>query len=81
MWIILKIFIEFVTVSFLFYISVFWPQGVWKSQLSDQELNSLPLHSVQFSSVQSLSRVQLFVTPWIAARQDSLSITNSWSLP
>ena len=34
----------------------------------------------QFSSVQSLSRVQLFVTPWIAACQASLSITNSWSL-
>ena len=32
------------------------------------------------SSVQSLSRVQLFVTPWIAARQASLSITNSRSL-
>ena len=32
-----------------------------------------------FSSVQSLSRVQLFVTPWIAARQASLSITNSSS--
>ena len=35
--------------------------------------------SVQFSSVQSLSRVRLFVTPWIAARQASLSITNSQS--
>ena len=34
----------------------------------------------QFSSVHSLSRVQLFATPWIAARQASLSITNSWSL-
>ena len=34
-----------------------------------------------FSSVQSLSGVQLFVTPWTAARQASLSITNSWSLP
>ena len=32
------------------------------------------------SSVQSLSRVQLFETPWIAARQASLSITNSQSL-
>ena len=30
------------------------------------------------SSVQSLSRVRLFETPWIAARQASLSITNSW---
>ena len=32
-----------------------------------------------FSSVQSLSRVWLFATPWIAARQASLSITNSRS--
>ena len=37
----------------------------------------LNLKSVQFSSVQSLSHVQLFATPWIAARQASLSITNS----
>ena len=34
---------------------------------------------VQFSSVQSLSRVQLLATPWIAARQASMSITNSRS--
>ena len=34
---------------------------------------------LQFSSVQLLSRVQLFAIPWIAARQASLSITNSWS--
>ena len=33
-----------------------------------------------FSSVQSLSRVQLFAIPWTAASQASLSITNSWSL-
>ena len=33
----------------------------------------------QFSSVQSLSRVRLFATPWIAAHQASLSITNSRS--
>ena len=35
----------------------------------------------QFSSVQSLSRVWLFATPWIAAHQASLSITNSRSSP
>ena len=34
----------------------------------------------QFSSIQSLSHVRLFATPWIAARQASLSITNSRSL-
>ena len=39
----------------------------------------LTLH--QFSSVQSLSRVWLFASPWIAAHQASLPITNSRSLP
>ena len=36
-------------------------------------------YSLQFSSLQSLSHVQLFATPWTAACQASLSITNSWS--
>ena len=36
-------------------------------------------HNEIFSSVQSLSRVRLFETPWIAARQASLSITNTQS--
>ena len=40
--------------------------------------DSIP-SSIQFSSVQLLSRVRLFVTPWISARQASLSITNSRS--
>ena len=39
-----------------------------------EDLNS------QFSSVQSLSWVQLFATPWAAGGQASLSITNSWGL-
>ena len=36
--------------------------------------------NIQFSSVQSLSCVQLFVTPWTTTCQASLSVTNSWSL-
>ena len=49
--------------------------GVTKSwkRLSD-------FHFITFSSVQSLSHVQLFVTPWTAAHQASLSITNSQNL-
>ena len=43
---------------------------------SNANLNRIP----QFSSVQSLSRVQLFATPWTTACQASLSITNSQSL-
>ena len=39
------------------------------------------LRQRKFSSVQSLSRVQLFATTWLTARQASLSITSSWSLP
>ena len=46
---------------------------------SDKNMLWLTLH--QFSSVQSLSRVWLFESPWIAACQASLSITNSRSLP
>ena len=38
-------------------------------------------HIVQFSSVQSLSHVQLFASPWTTTRQASLSITNSQSPP
>ena len=38
------------------------------------------VYTYKISSVQSLSRVQLFVTPWAAARQASLSFTNSQSL-
>ena len=36
--------------------------------------------AIQFSSDQSLSHVRLFASPWTAARQASLFITNSWSL-
>ena len=49
-------------------------------------LRTLPLGQLLFfivmekGSVQSLSCVWLFVTPWTAAHQASLSITNSWSL-
>ena len=38
------------------------------------------MYGCEFSSVQSLSRVWLFATPWTATHQASLSITNSWSL-
>ena len=54
----------------------------YPSVFSYQHLLNINMYnkkSVQFRSVQSLSRVQLFVTPWIAVRQASLSVTNSWS--
>ena len=47
--------------------------------LVEYKMNSY-LNLDQIRSDQSLSRVRLFATPWIAARQASLSITNSWSL-
>ena len=50
-----------------------------------QKRNPIPISShfpflISTSSVQSLSRVRLFATPWTAAHQASLSLTNSWSL-
>ena len=50
---------------------------MWSMELKFQH----HMGTFQLSSVQSLSRVRLFLTPWIAARQDSLSITNSPSSP
>ena len=54
-----------------------------KRFIKSAESRSLPSRKLcyQFSSVQSLSHVRLFATPWIAARQASLSITNSRSSP
>ena len=56
---------------FNFPIYYFPSPGIWAGFIS---------YFGQFSSVQLLSHVQLFVTPWTAAHQASLSITNSWSL-
>ena len=50
----------------------------WVSYYSDKPLQKI---HIQFSSVWLLSRVRLLATPWNAARQASLSITNSRSLP
>ena len=47
---------------------------------SPQEPPSHASHPTPLSSVQSVSRVRLFVTPWTAVRQASLSITSSRSL-
>ena len=56
-------------------------EPVIQNKVSQKEKNKF--HTLtrmyQFSSVQLLSHVWLFATPWIAARQASLSITNSWS--
>ena len=51
------------------------PQTPFLCKISDQHYTE-PL----ISSVQSLSCVRLFATPWTTAHQASLSITNSWSL-
>ena len=53
-----------------------------KEPSSFSELRShIYLYHQCTSSVQLLSRVRLFAIPWTAARQDSLSNTNFWSLP
>ena len=55
--------------------------NLWTTSLSTQMFQSSRFPEVGFlGSVQLLSCVQLFVTPWTAARQASLSITNSRSL-
>ena len=62
----------------LFELSKSWL--VLKKNHGSSFLLVVDLMVVTFSSVQLLSRVQLFAIPWITAHQASLSITNSWSL-
>ena len=50
-------------------------------KLNIQKTKIMTSGPIQFSSVQSLSRVRLFATPWLSAHQASLSITNSRSSP
>ena len=54
---------------------------LWDFHTSQYLLPSPDHSSVQFSSLQSLSHVWLFATPWTAARQASKSIINCQSLP
>ena len=58
------------------------PASLSSNDLSWPDIShtSLNIYHLPFGSVQSLSRVWLLATPWIAARQASLSITNSRSL-
>ena len=63
----------FSTYDFLFPVDCFF------FFLFREDLSIFPFGYV-FSSIQSHNHVQLFATPWTAARQASLSITNSWSL-
>ena len=48
--------------------------------ITQSEVSQKEKHQYSISSVQSLSPVRLFATPWITAHQASLSITSSWSL-
>ena len=52
----------------------------WGAIAFSEEHSSIRILVSQFSSVQSLSHVWLFATPWTATCQASLSITNTWSL-
>ena len=61
--------------------SLLWVEAFFPGGGDIRLLSNINLQSVQFSSFQSLSHVQLFATPWTAEHQASLSITNSWSLP
>ena len=57
------------------------PEGAFPEQAFPVSCAPAPLMDLVLAAVvQSLSRVQLFVTPWTAARQASLSITSSWNL-
>ena len=57
----------------------FLSEFMWNIERVVRAFHEFVFFVVQFSSVQLLSHVRLFATPWAAARQAFLSITNSWS--
>ena len=65
--------------AYIFY-QVWFPHHNLSKPCNPVSLPNLWKANTGISSVQSLSRVQLFVTTWTAACQASMSITNSWSL-
>ena len=70
----------FVTGGAHVYMIIYWFQWLLGSIRTFIYFVEKKIMLFAISSVQSLSRVQLFSTPWTAACQASLSITNSWSL-
>ena len=61
-----------------------WIKCIFETSRYSYTFSNIKIFSMSarmFSSVQSLSGVWLFVTLWTSARQASLSITSSWSLP
>ena len=66
--------------AFFFFFNIYWSIVALQCCVSFLVYIKVNQSSVQFSSAQSLSCVWLFATPWIAACQASLSITNSRSL-
>ena len=81
-----KLLLRFLLFPHFWQLPLFHFQGMQRSfQLRGRPMGHKLMHTFNGSSiccsVQSLSHVQLFATPWIAACQASLSITNSWSWP
>ena len=66
----LSLALSLFSLSFFFSSSFFWCSSLFFSSILQ----------ISISSVQSLSPVRLFATPWTAAHQASLPITSSWSL-
>ena len=71
---------KFCRIYFCFFLKKFLLKYNWFTILCQSLLYS-KVTQLYINSVQSLSCVRLFATPWITARQASLSITNSWSSP
>ena len=68
-----------VHIIFMWVWTWYWDTSVFRDQTGWESKPRSTFSSVQFISVESLSRAQLLAIPWITAHQASQSITNSWS--
>ena len=78
-WCVVQFWMLLFSVCFKEHWVLFWEWANLFTDYLDPFLTFSNFFEDRFCSVQSLSRVRLFATPWIAARQASLSITNSQS--
>ena len=72
MWTILKVFIEFLTASFLFYVSLFWPQGMWDFSSLTKDWTCTPYigrQSLNHWTASKVPRIKIKLSLWLRGKE------------
>ena len=72
MWTIFKVFIEFLTASFLFYVSLFWPQGMWDFSSLTKDWTCTPYigrQSLNHLTARKVPRIKIKLSLWLRGKE------------